>query len=168
VCYCGLEFQFLSTAAQSKVSSRSTRSTFYVPNPPSPLGYNTYPAGKGAFSFVDNFQTYSGAKQDSYSKRAGFHSPKSSDRGGRLTAIHHLVQSSIMSGVKFSLSVYAFMAERGQIYLFILSFSHVVSCAEVSLLLFVSLFDSQSYKNATSVRMYDFESHETEFRKIRH
>ena len=69
---------------------------------------------------------------DSYSKRGGFHSPKSSDRGGRLTAIHHLVQSLVMSGVKLPRPLYAFMAERGQIYLFILSLSHVVSCAEGS------------------------------------
>jgi len=58
-----------------------------------------------------------------------------------------------MSGVKLPLPLYAFMAERGQIYVFILSLSHVVSCAEVSLLLFVSLFEPKSYKNATSVRM---------------
>ena len=36
----------------------------------------------------------------------------------------------IMSGVKLPLLLYAFMAERGQIYLFILSLSYVVSCAE--------------------------------------
>jgi hypothetical protein len=45
------------------------------------------------------------------------------------------------------------MAERGQIYVFILSLSHVVSCAEIFLLIFVSLFDSKIYKEATSVRM---------------
>jgi len=37
---CGLEFQFLSVPTHSRLPSRSTRSTFYVPNPPSPLGYN--------------------------------------------------------------------------------------------------------------------------------
>jgi hypothetical protein len=89
----GLEFQFLSSPTHSRVSSRSTRFTFYVPNPPSSLGYSTYPAVKGALSFVDNFRTYSGANQDSYSKHVVFHSPKSSDRAGRLTAIQHLVQS---------------------------------------------------------------------------
>ena len=38
---CWLEFQFLSVPTHSRLPSRSTRSTFYVPNPPSTLGYNT-------------------------------------------------------------------------------------------------------------------------------
>ena len=87
VCCCGLEFQFLSTPTHSRFPSRSTRSTFTYPNRPSSFGYNTSPAGKGVFSFVDYFQTYSGVNQDSYSKSAWFRSPKSSDRGGRLTAV---------------------------------------------------------------------------------
>jgi len=37
---CGLEFQFLSVPTRSRLPSRSTRSTFYVPIPPPPLGYN--------------------------------------------------------------------------------------------------------------------------------
>jgi hypothetical protein len=41
VCCCGLEFQFFSVPAHSRLPSRSTRSTFYVPNPPSPLGYKS-------------------------------------------------------------------------------------------------------------------------------
>jgi len=40
VCCCGLEFQFLSVPMYSRLPSWSTRSTSYVPNPPSPLGYN--------------------------------------------------------------------------------------------------------------------------------
>jgi hypothetical protein len=103
VCCCGLEFQFLSTPTHSRFPSPSTRSTFYFPNPPSPLGHNTFPAGKWAFSFVDNFRTYCGSNRDSYSKGAGFRSLKSTDRGVRLTAIHHLVQSLIMSGAKLPL-----------------------------------------------------------------
>jgi len=35
-----LEFQFLSVLTHSRLPSRSTRSAFYAPNPPSPLGYN--------------------------------------------------------------------------------------------------------------------------------
>jgi len=38
---CWLEFQFLSVPTHSRLPSRSTRSIFYVPNPPSPMGYNT-------------------------------------------------------------------------------------------------------------------------------
>ena len=38
---CGLEFQFLSVPTYSRLPTRSTRSTFYVPNPPSHLGYYT-------------------------------------------------------------------------------------------------------------------------------
>ena len=41
VCCCGLEFQFSSVPAHSRLPSRSTHSTLYVPNPPSPLGYNS-------------------------------------------------------------------------------------------------------------------------------
>ena len=41
VCCCGLEFQFLSVPMHSRLPSRSTRSTFYVPNPLSSLGYNS-------------------------------------------------------------------------------------------------------------------------------
>jgi len=37
---CGLEFQFLSVPTHSRLPSRSTCSTFYVPNPLSPLRYN--------------------------------------------------------------------------------------------------------------------------------
>jgi hypothetical protein len=37
---CGLEFQFLSVPTHSILSSQSMRSTFYVPNPPSPLEYD--------------------------------------------------------------------------------------------------------------------------------
>ena len=37
---CGLEFQFLSVPTHSKLPSQPTRSTFYVPNPPSPMGCN--------------------------------------------------------------------------------------------------------------------------------
>jgi hypothetical protein len=33
---CGLEFQFLSVPKHSRLPSRPTRSTFCVPNPPSP------------------------------------------------------------------------------------------------------------------------------------
>ena len=40
---CGLEFQFLSVLIHSRLPSRSTLSTFYVPNPPSLLGYNKPP-----------------------------------------------------------------------------------------------------------------------------
>ena len=39
---CGLEFQFLSVPTHSRLLSWSTRSTFYIPNPPSPLGYNNF------------------------------------------------------------------------------------------------------------------------------
>ena len=39
---CGLEFQFLCVLTHSRLHCLSTRSTFYVPNPPSPLGYNRY------------------------------------------------------------------------------------------------------------------------------
>jgi len=39
---CGLEFQFLSVPTHSRLPSRSTRTTFYVSNPPLPLGYNTW------------------------------------------------------------------------------------------------------------------------------
>jgi len=38
---CGLAFQFLSVPTHSRLPSRSTRSTFYVPSRPSPLGCNT-------------------------------------------------------------------------------------------------------------------------------
>ena len=38
---CELEFQFLSVPTHSSLSSRSTCSAFYAPNPPSPLGFNT-------------------------------------------------------------------------------------------------------------------------------
>ena len=41
MCCCGLEFQFLSVPTHSRLPSRSTHSTFYVPSPPSPLGYYT-------------------------------------------------------------------------------------------------------------------------------
>jgi len=41
---CGLEFQFLSVPPHYRLPSRSTRFTFYVPNPPSPLEYNTAPS----------------------------------------------------------------------------------------------------------------------------
>ena len=41
VCCCALEFQFLSVPAHSRLPSRWTRFTFYVPSPPSHLGYYT-------------------------------------------------------------------------------------------------------------------------------
>ena len=41
VCCCGLEFQFLSVPTHSRLPSRATRFIFYVPSPPSPLGYYT-------------------------------------------------------------------------------------------------------------------------------
>ena len=40
VCFCALEFQFLSVPTHSRLPSRQTRSTFYVPNTPSTLGYD--------------------------------------------------------------------------------------------------------------------------------
>jgi hypothetical protein len=40
VCCCGLQFQSLRIPTHWKLPSRSTRSTFYVPNPPSPLEYH--------------------------------------------------------------------------------------------------------------------------------
>jgi hypothetical protein len=40
VSLCGLEFQFLSFPTHTRLPSRSTLSTFYVLNPPLPLGYN--------------------------------------------------------------------------------------------------------------------------------
>ena len=41
MCCCGLEFQFLSVPTYSRLPSRSTCSTFYAPNPPLPLEYNS-------------------------------------------------------------------------------------------------------------------------------
>jgi hypothetical protein len=37
---CELEFQFLIIPTHSRLPARSMRSTFYVPNPPSLLGYD--------------------------------------------------------------------------------------------------------------------------------
>ena len=55
---CGLEFQFLSFPTHSRLPSRSTRSTFYIPNSPSPLGYNTrslsYPSNRRIFELQNS------------------------------------------------------------------------------------------------------------------
>ena len=41
MCCCGHEFQFLSVPTHSRLPSRSALPTFYVPDPPLPLGYNS-------------------------------------------------------------------------------------------------------------------------------
>jgi hypothetical protein len=47
VSYSGLQFRFLNVSTHSSLPSPSTRSTFYVPNPPSTLGYNIGKTGVG-------------------------------------------------------------------------------------------------------------------------